>query len=200
MNLDELLKLNLQLFAEGDTPEASTESDEPEDDSEQFSEEQQKKINDLIAQAKSKEKSRMQKEFEKTVQERIDAALKKEKGYAELSEKEREKQKFEDERAEFLKEKAEFENESLKVQVGKDLLSKDLPSEFAEFLAIKGDSEQSLENVGNFKKAFDEAVKKAVKDSVRQPAVNDGGSGNKTTNLGQALAQGMEHSSGKIFE
>ncbi|OOL82127.1 hypothetical protein BWX42_00130 [Dolosigranulum pigrum] len=56
------------------------------------------------------------------------------------------------------------------LDVKQDFGGERLASEFAEFLAVKGDSEQSLENVGAFKKAFDKAVEKAVKESVKQPS------------------------------
>lgn len=163
----------------------------------EFTQEQQEHVNRLVAQAKSKAKDEAKKDREEAIKE----ALAKEKDYAKLSEKERERQEFEDERQKFEEEKEAFEYRHLVLDVKQDLAEKDLPSEFAEFLAVKGDSEQSLENVGAFKKAFDKAVEKAVKESVKQPSPKEGGIGQSdVNNLGARLAKQRTHSSGKIFE
>ncbi|QTJ54268.1 DUF4355 domain-containing protein [Dolosigranulum pigrum] len=163
----------------------------------EFTQEQQEHVNRLVAQAKSKAKDEAKKDREEAIKE----ALAKEKDYAKLSEKERERQEFEDERQKFEQEKEAFEYRHLVLDVKQDLAEKDLPSEFAEFLAVKGDSEQSLENVGAFKKAFDKAVEKAVKESVKQPSPKEGGIGQSdANNLGARLAKQRTHSSGKIFE
>lgn len=163
----------------------------------EFTQEQQEHVNRLVAQAKSKAKDEAKKDREEAIKE----ALAKEKDYAKLSEKERERQEFEDERQKFEQEKEAFEYRHLVLDVKQDLAEKDLPSEFAEFLAVKGDSEQSLENVGVFKKAFDKAVEKAVKESVKQPSPKEGGIGQSdANNLVARLAKQRTHSSGKIFE
>lgn len=163
----------------------------------EFTQEQQEHVNRLVAQAKSKAKDEAKKDREEAIKE----ALAKEKDYAKLSEKERERQEFEDERQKFEQEKEAFEYRHLVLDVKQDLAEKDLPSEFAEFLAVKGDSEQSLENVGAFKKAFDKAVEKAVKESVKQPSPKEGGIGQSdANNLGARLAKQRTHGSGKIFE
>lgn len=131
-------------------------------------------------------------------QKRIAEAIKKEKDYANLSATERAKQEFEDQQAAFAKEKAEFEREKLVVQVEKDLVAKGLPAEFAEMLAV-GDAETALAQVGKFEAAFNAAVNAKVKESLRQPAPIEGGSGSGQVNYGAHLAEGSLATGGELF-
>ena len=201
--LNELLKLNLQLFSEADKTGSNDASDNNPDvdntdgksDEVVFDEKQQEYINKLISQTKSKAKD----EHERGIDEKVKEILKKEKDYAKLSEKEREMKEFEDERNQFLKERQEFEHSKLLISIEKDLIEKNLPLEFAEYLAVKGDSEKSLENVGVFEKKFNESVSKAVKDALKQPNPNDGRTDLKHASLGATLAKDYVPS-GKIFE
>lgn len=204
-----LLKLNLQNFSEnpgkepenepGDDPD-KTEGKEPRGDGDaKFTQEQQDQINRLIAQAKSKAKSEAEKNQEKIIEERIKTALKEEKDYAKMSEDEKERKRFENDRKKFEKEREEFEYSKLMVSVSQDLLDKGLPSEFAEFVTVKGDSEKSLENVGVLKDKFDTAVAAAAKELVKQPGVSDGQGSINAKSLGAQLAQGVKNT-GKIFE
>lgn len=130
--------------------------------------------------------------------ERIAEAIKKEKDYANLSAAERAKKEFEDQQKTFAEEKAAFEHEKLVVQVEKDLVSKGLPAEFAELLAV-GDAKSALEQVGKFETAFNAAVNAKVKESLRQPAPASGGSGSAQTNYGAKLADGSVATGGKLF-
>ncbi|MGT2829034.1 DUF4355 domain-containing protein [Streptococcus hillyeri] len=131
-------------------------------------------------------------------QQRIAEAIKKEKDYANLSAAERAQQEFEDQQAAFAKEKAEFEHEKLVVQVEKDLVAKGLPAGFAEMLAV-GDAETALAQVGKFETAFNAAVNAKVKESLRQPAPQEGGSGSSQTNYGARLAEGSLATGGELF-
>ncbi|WP_369350555.1 DUF4355 domain-containing protein [Streptococcus hillyeri] len=131
-------------------------------------------------------------------QKRIAEAIKKEKDYANLSAAERAQQEFEDQKALLAKEKAEFEHEKLVVQVEKDLVAKGLPAEFAEMLAV-GDAETALAQVGKFETAFNAAVNAKVKESLRQPAPQEGGSGSSQTNYGARLAEGSLATGGELF-
>lgn len=130
--------------------------------------------------------------------ERIAEAIKKEKDYANLSAAERAKKEFEEQQASFAKEKEAFEHEKLVVQVEKDLVSKGLPAEFAELLAV-GNAETALEQVSKFETAFNAAVNAKVKESLRQPAPASGGSGSAQTNYGAKLADGSVATGGKLF-
>lgn len=129
---------------------------------------------------------------------RIAEAIKKEKDYASLSDDERDKKEFEDQQAAFAKEKAAFEHEKLVVQVEKDLISKGLPAEFAELLAV-GDAATALAQVGKFEVAFNAAVSEKVKESLRQPAPESGGNGSSQVNYGARLAEGSHGTGGEIF-
>lgn len=132
------------------------------------------------------------------IKQRIAEALEKEKDYANLSAAERAKREFEDSKSAFEQEKAQFEHEKLVVQVEKDLVSKGLPADFAELLAV-GDAEQALEQVSKFEKAFNDAVNAKVKVSLRQPAPNAGGNGASQTNYGASLAKNSIKTGEKLF-
>lgn len=141
-----ILPLNLQFFAEeGEATETvDTQSTAPETPAQEgkvtFTPEQQAHVDYLIATAKSKTKGAMKKAYEADMEERVQAAIQKEKNYAKLSDDDRQRQEFEDEREKFEQEKARFEKEKLVNDVSKDLLAKGLPVDFAPFLAVPGDS------------------------------------------------------------
>ncbi|WP_367007436.1 DUF4355 domain-containing protein [Streptococcus sp. ZY19097] len=199
---------NLQLFAEGgdggDNSGAgeNTENQEPNnqggDDGENSSgfkaPQSQAELDSLTNKAVQKALEN----YRKGEQERIAEAIKKEKDYANLSAAERAKKEFEEQQASLAKEKAEFEHEKLVVQVEKDLVSKGLPADFAELLAV-GNAETALEQVSKFETAFNAAVNAKVKESLRQSAPASGGSGSAQTNYGAKLADGSVATGGKLF-
>ena len=184
----ELLALNmrnLQLFADGseagadDNGGAGTEGNESNnngnDNGQEFKGPQsQSELDSLTNKAVQKALENYKKGEQERIKQRIAEALEKEKDYANLSAAERAKREFEDSKSAFEQEKAQFEHEKLVVQVEKDLVSKGLPADFAELLAV-GDAEQALEQVSKFEKAFNDAVNAKVKVSLRQPAPNAGG-------------------------
>lgn len=203
--MNKLLKLNLQHFSDdtGDNAETGTANEQAESDKKEnveFTDAQQSKINELIKAAKSKEAKRARKEQDSIIEQRVQDELKKQQDYAKLSEDERERKQFEDAQAEFEKERAEFEHSKLVVSISKDLIEKDLPSEFAELLAVRGDNEKSLQNVSVFKEQFDAAVSRRVKENLKQPAVRDNSSSSNVDSYGKRLAQNNNLNTGKVFD
>ncbi|MDO4670863.1 MAG: DUF4355 domain-containing protein [Aerococcus sp.] len=193
MEKTHILPLDLQFFAEeegsDETVDTQSKSTTPPEEKITFTPEQQAHVDYLVATAKSKAKSAAKKDYEASVAEQVKAAIQKEKNYSKLSDDDRKRQEFEDERVKFEEEKANFEKERLINEVSKDLMSKGLPAEFASFLAVPGDSEQSLENVKSFKDQFDQAVADQVMASLRQKEPTIGGSGNQAMSYGKTLAQ-----------
>ncbi|HFI0463813.1 TPA: DUF4355 domain-containing protein [Streptococcus suis] len=186
------LPLNLQMFAESVESEGEHNAKSISNDNETAD-----AFNPITSQAdldshinKAVQKALInQAEKHKVEQEKaIAAALQKEKDYAQLSEKERKNKEDEDARKAFEKEREDFYYEKLINDVKGDLINQGLPADFAEFLAVRGDSEQSLNNVKAFKEAFDDAVSEHVKISLRQSDPGLGGGMAKSKNAGAALA------------
>ncbi|WP_205272306.1 DUF4355 domain-containing protein [Lactococcus taiwanensis] len=172
----ELLKLNLQLFADGqedgENGEGTGQPTPPEFNPEELTDEQVAAIKekfglkddtDVDSIVKSK-RSRWQKELE---EEKNEAAR-----LAKLSEEERQKAIVEKEKEEFEKEKAVFRQEQLLVEKGKQLQEIGIPSTFAS--RIQGNTaEEAIEDVKHFKsewdKALEDAVNKKLAASVDDP-------------------------------
>lgn len=172
----ELLKLNLQLFADGqeggENGEGTGQPTPPEFNPEELTDEQVAAVKekfglkddtDVDSIVKSK-RSRWQKELE---EEKNEAAR-----LAKLSEEERQKAIVEKEKEEFEKEKAAFRQEQLLVEKGKQLQEIGIPSTFA--YRIQGNTaEEAIEDVKHFKsewdKALEDAVNKKLAASVDDP-------------------------------
>lgn len=82
----------------------------------------------------------------------------------------------------------QLELKELKADAVADLSSKGLPSEFADFL-LADNAEKTLENINNFKQAFDAAVNEAVKEKLRQDTPRVGGTAGSTSISIKDLAQ-----------
>lgn len=166
----ELLKLNLQLFADGqegdEDGEGTGQPTPPEFNPDELTDEQVAAIKekfglkddtDVDSIVKSK-RSRWQKELE---EEKNEAAR-----LAKLSEEERQKAIVEKEKEEFEKEKAAFRQEQLLVEKGKQLQEIGIPSAFAA--RIQGNTaEEAIKDVKSFKADWDKAVEAAVNEKLK---------------------------------
>lgn len=195
MNIKEMLKLNLQMFAEESTESTESGTDEAQNESEtiEFSEEQQDKVNQLVAQAKSKAKAEAEKLWAKKQEEAIDNAVKKalekEKSYSDLTEEERKKKELDDEREAFRVEREAFEFEKLITDIKDELISENISSEFAVFLAVAGDVDKSKENVKAFKEQYEKDLSSRVKKALQHPQTTGGGKSDAQRNYGAQLAK-----------
>lgn len=138
-------------------------------------EELQKKIESESDRKLAKVLERKQKEWEQQFQERLEKEKKEAERLAKLSEKERKEEELRKREEEIEKRLRELEMKELKADAVADLNSKGLPSEFADFLLAEN-AEKTLENINNFKQAFDAAVNEAVKEKLRQDTPKVGGS------------------------
>ena len=116
-------------------------------------------------------------EEKKFTQEELDKILNKKfakwKAQQEADKKEAERianmtaeEKIQEERKKLEKEKREFELAKLTTETAKDLMTKNLPSEFADFL-VAADKETTNQRVDLFAKAFDAAVAAAVNERFK---------------------------------
>lgn len=197
--LFKILKMNshnLQMFAEQESggQEADDGAGNPPEDF--VGPKSQSELDSITNKAIQKALENAKKGEEERIREATKNALAKEKDYAKLSEKERSDREFEDTKKAFEAEKAKFEHEKLIVQVEKDLVSKGLPTDFAELLAVS-DAETALDHVSKFETAFNKAVNDKVKESLRQGTPSLGGK-SPQDNYGERLAKQSVRTGGPI--
>ena len=166
----ELLKLNLQLFADGqegnEGGEGGAQAETTEFNPEELTDEQVAAIKekfglkddtDVDSIVKSK-RSRCQKELE---EEKNEAAR-----LAKLSEEERQQALIQKEKDDFEQEKAAFRQEQLLVEKGKQLQEIGIPSAFAA--RIQGNTaEEAIKDVKSFKAEWDKALEAAVNEKLK---------------------------------
>lgn len=173
------MPMSLQFFAEGGGDDNPGDKTPPEFNVDELNEEQLAAIKekfgfkddkDVDSIVKSK-KSRWQKELE---QEKNEAAR-----LAKLSESERQQALIQKEKDDFEKEKAEFRKAQLLVEKEKQLQVIGIPSDLAS--RIHGDTaEEVMEDVKEFKTAWDVALQKAVDQALKTSVDNPlGASSNK---------------------
>lgn len=188
--INEPLKLNLQFFAEGEGEgEGANPGDSGEAAGEEVKltpEELQKKIESESDRKLAKALEKKQKEWEQQQEEAIQKAIEEKERLSKLSEKERKDEELSKREQEIQNRLAEIERKELKADAVSDLSEKGLPAEFADFL-LADNAENTLENINNFKKAFDEAVNAAVKEQLRQDTPKAGGriSGGKAPSVAE---------------
>lgn len=172
-----VLKMNLQLFAEGDD---NPESTPPAFNVDELTEEQltvirekhgfktDDDVNEII---KSKHRRWQKDQLEKENRA---------KELSELSEEQREQAILQSEKDEFEKEKAEFRKEQLFVEKGKQLTLVGVPSSFAS--RIFGDTaEEILSDVKLFKQSWDEEIAKGVQEALKHSAEVPGASSSNSS-------------------
>lgn len=184
---DKLLPLNLQFFAED--PPSDPPADPPEDppkNIEMTKEELEKQIEAESDRKLNSALEKKQKEWESETDKRIKKALEEKERLSKLSEKEREEEQLTQREKDIAARESEIERKVLRSEAVDDLQKKELPADFAGFL-LGENAEQTLENINNFKKTFDEAVNTAVKEKLRQdtPPASGGISKNKATSVAQ---------------
>ena len=175
------LPLHLQLFAEDGTEQEHTEAGAGAETTETESAEggtgsETPTFDELLSSNKeyqsafdAKITSALNKARKKWEQQQADEADEAKK-LAKMSESEREKYQLSKEKSEFEQEKAKFEQERLKTAVGTELLNRNLPTAFAEFLTGT-DADHSKANIDAFEKAFHSAVATAKEKAMQGKTV-----------------------------
>lgn len=193
-NKHTFLPFDLQFFAEDppNDPPADpngAQGGEPEK-VELTPEELQKKIEAESDRKLAKVLEKKQKEWDSLTEQKIQEALKEKERLSKLSEKERKDEELSKREQEIEKRLKEIELKELKADAVSDLADKGLPAEFADFLLAE-DAANTLENINNFKSAFDKAVNEAVKEKLRQdtPKSSSGRMDNSNTPSVAELAQ-----------
>ena len=160
--LNDTIKMNLQLFAEPEAaPEPPVES--PPEPPKTFTEDE------VRAQVQAETDRKVTKALETARvkwAEEEQAKVKQAEELAKLSEKERAAKELEIQRTEFEQEKSKFQRERLTLQTEKDLISKDMPAEFAPFV-VADTAEQTLININTLQASWQAAIEKAIDDKVK---------------------------------
>lgn len=171
------LPFDLQFFAED--PPSDPPADPPADPPETIELTQIELDKKIESEADRKLNSALQKkqqEWDNQLQEKINEALKENERLSKLSEKERKDEELSKREKEIAEREAKAARKELRSDAIADLTDKSLPPSFADFL-LGEDAEKTLENINNFKTAFDSAVNEAVKEKLRQDTPRAGGGG-----------------------
>src|SRR5690625_904307 len=134
----EPLKLDIQYFSEEEPPEENPEGEEAPPVDKTFT---QSEVDSHI----SKAVDSALKKRDKEVEERIKQERKEAESLAKLTEKEREAAKLKKQEQQLEKREQEILNKELRADAIDNLIEKDLPKEFADFV-VSVDSETTLEN------------------------------------------------------
>ncbi|GEM_PF-5874228 len=159
------LPLNIQFFSE--EPPADPPADPEDNPTPPTEEEIAKRIEAESDRKLAKALEKKQAEWDQKQQEAIQAALEEKERLSKLSEKERKDEEMTKREKELADRLAEIERKELKADAVADLSEKNLPASFADFL-IADTAENTLQNINDFKTAFDDAVNAAVKEKLRQ--------------------------------
>ena len=161
--LNDTIRMNLQLFAEDTTTEAETTEVDAVEQVKTYTEDEVK------AQVQAETDRKVTKALETAKVKWLEeeqAKLKQAEELAKLSEKERLAKELEIQRNEFEQEKSKFQRERLTLQTEKDLISKDMPAEFAPFV-VADTAEQTLININTLQASWQAAIEKAIDDKVK---------------------------------
>lgn len=186
-----LLRLNLQHFAENDSPQDppqdSTE-DPPEDQPEDNQTFTQSDVDSAISKAVDKALKNQAAKLEKEKQQAIEDAKKDAANYAKMTKQQQEEADYQKRVKDLEDRERQLNLKQLRAEVEGDLKEEGLPADIAESLVTLDDNEKIKESISNIKKAFDEAVNNAVKEKLRQDPPESGQSfkGGQGTNNSRA--------------
>lgn len=168
----ELLKLNLQHFAEEDTTTNEEEVETTENDNDDQEQENatysrsdvdrevSKAVEKAISNQRAKWEEEKQAEIEKERQDAVE--------YAKMSQKEKDEAEYK-KRIDLLeKREKELNDKQLLSEIESDLKENKLPTSFAQSLLTLQDNEKIKQSITNIKKDFDEAVNAQVKEALRE--------------------------------
>lgn len=182
-----LLELDAQYFGgkdEGGTPDKQQGEGRGGDKDERTPEEIEfdKKVEAEADRKLNSALEKKEKEWKEQQAQAIQDALAEKERLSKLSDKERKDEELTQREKDIEKRLKDIERKELLSDAVADLNKKELPTEFAEVL-LGEDAESTLENINNFKTAFDKAVNEVVKEKLRQdtPPAGGGTSSNKNT-------------------
>ena len=166
---ENMLKMNIQLLAEGGEENTDNNVDNQENvqDNTNIEEKQQENeksftqddIDRIIAKKfKQWEKAKAKEKEEIEEAERLKR----------MSQAERQQEEMQKQIEEFNKMKAEMARKDLNNQVVKELASRDLPIEYADFVMVDGDADATMDRLKVFMKKYNADIQKEVDKQVQE--------------------------------
>lgn len=183
-------KFNLQFFAEGgegtEGTEASTETDEQTEKTYT-----QADIDKMISKRLKQEQAKLQKKFEEEKAE--------ERRLAEMDAAQRAEEEHKKRLAQLEEREARIKQAEDKIECEKVLKERGLDANMAQFLLSKS-TEETLENINAFEKAFKEAVQAAVNERIKGKTPQVGASeGSKQEMTKEEFRKLPLHERNKLF-
>lgn len=188
IKLDDKIKMDLQLFADGkeDGEEgAQAGADGGEDDNHQEGKPEvfdQSEVDRRISKAVESALDKQKRKFDEVKAKEIEEAEKKAQEYSQLTEKEKYEKELEDREKKLKAKEEELRLTALKSDIESDLKENQLPTSLSGVL-VKGDNPEAIkEMVTELKVEFDKAVNEAVNDKLAQDVPSGSGkmrTGNK---------------------
>lgn len=181
------MKMNLQYFAENETTENDETTENQTEETQDNTTFSRSDVDREVSKAVDKALKNREAKHQEEMQEAINNAIAEKERLAKLSEKERKEEEMTKREKEIADRLADIERKELKADAVSDLNEKGLPHEFADFL-LADNAENTLNNINEFKKAFDDAVNAAVKEKLRQdtpPGNTNGATNNKIPSIAE---------------
>lgn len=184
------LPLNLQFFSEENSDGKSTENDNNDEQVTLSKSELEKMIESERDKHAAKVLERKNAEFEKTIEQRVNEALEKDKRLSKLSEADRKEALLSEKEKDLARREAEIARTQVKSDVINELSTRKLPTELAEFITLE-DNVKALEQINAMNKLIDEIKRETVRETTRQTPPGTGSTvfdSNKSSD-GKSLAE-----------
>lgn len=164
------LAMNLQYFAEPEEESeelegAESSDDQSDDEAEQIVFNSQEELDKLIAGRVSKERKNLQKQFDENLDEKISAALKKEKDLSKLSKEDREKVELSEKEKKLVEKEKSIALKEQRYQAIDELQERNLPKSFADVL-VHEDAQKTLDNIKMFEEQWNAEMESKVEERV----------------------------------
>lgn len=162
--------MNLQYFAESEEESeelegAESSDDQSDDEAEQIVFNSQEELDKLIAGRVSKERKNLQKQFDENLDEKISAALKKEKDLSKLSKEDREKMELSEKEKKLVEKEKSIALKEQRYQAIDELQERNLPKSFADVL-VHEDAQKTLDNIKMFEEQWNAEMESKVEERV----------------------------------
>ena len=165
MKKKQLMKMNLQYFAEGGEGSAPETTETPAINLDELNEEQLASIKEKFGFKDDDDVNKLIQSKHASWSKKLEAEKNEAARLAQLSEEERQQALIQKEKEEFEAEKAKFRQDQLFVEKGKQLVAEGMPAEFAN--RIIGDSaEEILADVKALRAEWDKAIEAKVNERL----------------------------------
>lgn len=181
--------LDLQLFAEGESPAAEAPTETAEPSAEIKTEAADVDIDAKIDAAVSKMQAKMEADYKKRLADATAAAKKEAQRLEKMDADERREAELENARKELELKEKELKRKEIEIEMGKVLSQRGLPIGFMQYF-ITDSNEETLDRIKTFDKAYKAEIEKAVNERLKGKApaasapksvdVNSGGGVNQS--------------------